>query len=280
MMCHRIGRPPISTSASVETPSPRGGACPAPRRGRRPSSAFHLAEPPPGVRDARVFWRDPDDLARVVRQRRAVRDHRIARAEPDEPVPHTRGNPDARVAVGAELDLLNLPARRRVHPVVVQHELDASQWDRVVQGHRLVQMPPFDPAGMDEGEVDLAETLERGVVGTEHMEDGATLVGNPSKGIDSHAVDHARSSRYQATTSGSDSAKRRFASQPSILRAFVESRYWTGISPTASFRMIGSTFPPTAAVTRSTTSRAVRRSPELKLKASPGAAPSANAMVR
>src|SRR5439155_487697 len=96
---------------------------------------------------------------------------------------------------------------------------------------------------------------------------------------DSHAVDHARSSRYQATTSGSDSAKRRFASQPSILRAFVESRYWTGISPTASFRMIGSTFPPTAAVTRSTTSRAVRRSPELKLKASPGAAPSAVRLV-
>jgi hypothetical protein len=53
-----------------------------------------------------------------------------------------------------------------------------------------VQVPRLDDAGVDPGEVHLAELLELGVVDAEHVHDLAALVHELAPGRHHHAVDH------------------------------------------------------------------------------------------
>jgi len=111
-------------------------------------------------------------------------------ADAFEAVPHQRRHGHETVVLLAHEDFLHLAARGRIWAIIMQHELDHAMHHRVVQRHHLVNMPGLDRAGIDAGEVDLAELLEVRRIAAQHVHDFATLVGNLAERSDDDAVDH------------------------------------------------------------------------------------------
>ena len=111
-------------------------------------------------------------------------------AHPLEAVPDLRRHLHQGVVVGAQEQLHEVAPGGGALPVVVQHHLDAPVDTGVVQAHAVVQVPPLHDAGIDRAEVDLAELDEVRIVATQHVEDRAALVRNPTQWNHLHAVDY------------------------------------------------------------------------------------------
>src|SRR6266511_3923428 len=67
---------------------------------------------------------------------------------------------DEHVVVLAEEYLLQLPVGRRAFPQVVENQLRTARDERVVDGHRLVDVPGLDRTRPGTGEIDLPELDE------------------------------------------------------------------------------------------------------------------------
>lgn len=68
---------------------------------------------------------------------------------PLESIPHSRGDNHERIVVRSQEDLHQLTPCQRVLPIVVEHQLDASEDARVVQCHLPMLMPTLDHAFVD-----------------------------------------------------------------------------------------------------------------------------------
>src|SRR5206468_8572380 len=121
--------------------------------------------------------------------------------------------------------------------------LDHARDDSVVQGHPLMQVPAFDGVGIDDGEIDLPELLEMGVVPPQHVHDLSPLVRDLPQLMDEHAFYHAthvaKKWRYQVIVSCRPFCSVYAARQSSRSRAFAADRYCCRISPRASSNTAG-----------------------------------------
>src|SRR5207247_6774160 len=125
----------------------------------------------------------------------AVADDGFRGAVAFEAVPNQRRNLDQAVIVLAQKNLLDDSARSGIRPIVIEHELDATKRNGVVDGHAAVAMPTLDEAGKEDGKINFAEFLEMGIGAAQHAHDLAALVGNLQKRDYLDAFDHAGSPR-------------------------------------------------------------------------------------
>jgi hypothetical protein len=117
----------------------------------------------PSRRGSRPCWAEAEHLVRVVGLRPGVGQDHLLVAVRLVAVGDARRDLDQDVVVLAEEDLLQLALRRRVLADVVEDELRPARDDRVVDRHRLMDVPGLDGARPGGREVDLAEGDEVGV---------------------------------------------------------------------------------------------------------------------
>src|SRR5713101_5874768 len=127
----------------------------------------------PVVGDVVVEWIEPRAQGRIVRMRAAVGHDRKRLAHALEATPHARRDHGQRIVIRPEEDLLALAGAGRTLALVIQHELNAAEYARVVQSHLTMLVPALDDAVVDRREIDLAEFLEMRIRALEHVHDGA-----------------------------------------------------------------------------------------------------------
>src|SRR5579859_6086271 len=98
----------------------------------------------PIVGNSRVERVEPLNLVRVVDDRSAIADDGLGRAVTLESVPDSHRHARQTIVIWPQKNLLKLASRRRLGTVVVEDQLNPTEWDRVVDDHPRMEVPRFD----------------------------------------------------------------------------------------------------------------------------------------
>src|SRR6185312_2221969 len=101
----------------------------------------------PVVRHVFAEWVEPDDFVWIVRLAGAIRQNYELVAVSFVPVDDPGRNLDENVVVVTQKYLLKFALRRGAFASIVQYELCSSGYDRVIERHRLVDVPGLHRTG-------------------------------------------------------------------------------------------------------------------------------------